>query len=116
MQVLGPAVRRAASRRGRGARAVVAIEHVFVYDAAPMDSCLGDLRAFCALHLGREEAERLVGWIAWRTGRNQALAGSGEPADRLEHALVNWLDDGQRARLLAWLRARIDRGESPVPG
>ena len=90
-------------------------EHMFVYHAAPMDPTLHDLRAFCHLHMGEEEAERLVGWIAWRTGRNQALAGAGTPAERLEHAVANWLDDWQRGRLLAWMRGRLDRGEPLVP-
>lgn len=78
---------------------------------APLD----DLNAFCALHLGSEEADRLVGWIAWRTGRNQAMAGSGMPGERLGHAIEHWLDDWQRTRLLGWMRSRLDRGEPLVP-
>ncbi len=90
------------------------VERVFDYDAPPMDP-LGDLRAFCGLNLTEGDAERLVGWIAWRTGRNQALAGSGGPQQRLGHALEHWLDDWQRTRLLGWMRARLDRGEPLVP-
>ncbi|MCC6833234.1 MAG: hypothetical protein IT200_18015 [Thermoleophilia bacterium] len=79
-----------------------------------MDS-LGDLVAFCGVHLTEGDAARLVGWIAWRTGRNQALAGAGEPRERLVHSLEHWLDDWQRTRLLGWMRARSDRGETLVP-
>ncbi len=79
-------------------------------------AAVDDLITFCRLHLGEGDAERLVGWIAWRTGRNQAMAGSGPPLTRLEHALANWLDDERRALLLAWLRRRVAAGRSPVPG
>jgi hypothetical protein len=74
-----------------------------------------EIEAFARVHMGEEEAERLVGWLAWRTGRNQALAGSGDALSRLRHALANWLDERQRERLLAWLRGRLDRGEPLVP-
>jgi hypothetical protein len=74
-----------------------------------------DLVVFCRLHLGEGDAERLVGWIAWRTGRNQAMAGRGPAIERLQHALENWLDDERRARLLAWLRRRVAEGRPPVP-
>jgi hypothetical protein len=75
-----------------------------------------DLVTFCRLNRGEGDAERLVGWIAWRTGRNQAMAGGGAPLERLEHAAANWLDDERRGRLLAWLRRRLADGRSPVPG
>jgi hypothetical protein len=74
-----------------------------------------DIEAFCRVHLSEAESERLVGWIAWRTRHNQALAGSGEPLDRLRHALTFWLDDVQRGQLLAWLERRRRGGESLVP-
>jgi len=74
-----------------------------------------DIEAFCCVHLSEAEADQLVGWIAWRTQRNQALAGAGEPLERLRHALVFWLDDGQRAQLLGWLERRRRGGESLVP-
>jgi hypothetical protein len=74
-----------------------------------------DIELFCRVHLSEADAERLVGWIAWRTSRNQALAGAGEPLDRLRHALTYWLDDRQRTSLLAWLERRRRTGESLVP-
>jgi hypothetical protein len=75
-----------------------------------------DIEIFCRVHLSEADAERLVGWLAWRTRRNQALAGAGDPLERLRHALVNWLDDGQRDRLLDWLERRRRTGEAFVPG
>lgn len=80
-----------------------------------MPASADDLIAFCRLHIGEEDAERLVGWIAWRTGRNQAMAGGGAPLDRLRHAAVNWLDDDQRGRLVEWLGRRLSEGRPPVP-
>jgi hypothetical protein len=74
-----------------------------------------DILAFCRLNMGEEEAEQLVGWLAWRTERNGALAGAGAPVERLAHALENWLDDERRERLLAWLERRRDRGDPLVP-
>lgn len=80
-----------------------------------MHASVDDLVTFCRLYIGEGDAERLVGWIAWRTGRNQAMAGAGPAIERLEHAVENWLDDERRARLLAWLRRRILDGRPPVP-
>jgi len=74
-----------------------------------------DIEAFCRVHLSEADAERLVGWIAWRTHRNQALAGAGEPLERLRHALNYWLDDRQRSLLMTWLDRRRRDGESLVP-
>jgi hypothetical protein len=74
-----------------------------------------DLITFCRLYIGEGDAERLVGWIAWRTGRNQAMAGTGPAIERLQHAAENWLDDERRAHLLAWLARRILEGRPPVP-
>ncbi|WP_217915131.1 hypothetical protein [Miltoncostaea marina] len=80
-----------------------------------MATSLDDLITFCRLHLGEGDAERLVGWIAWRTGRNQAMAGAGPAIDRLRHAAEHWLDDDRRDRLLRWLRRRVAEGAPPVP-
>ena len=74
-----------------------------------------DIVVFCRLRLSEAEAEHLIGWIAWRTGRNQAMAGDRETIERLRHVVGNWLDADQRARLLRWMTARIDQGRPPVP-
>ena len=74
-----------------------------------------DLVRFCRLNLSEEEAERLVGWLAWRTEHNQALAGARPPLDRLSHALEHWLDTEERSRLLDWLSRRVDQGRPVVP-
>lgn len=74
-----------------------------------------DIEVFCRVYLSEADAERLVGWIAWRTRRNQALAGAGEPLERLRHALTHWLDDRQRQQLLDWLERRRRNGEALVP-
>jgi len=65
-----------------------------------------DILDFCRLNMSERDAERLVGWIAWRTGRPQAFAGSGEPIERLQRAVEEWIDDAQRIALLAWLKTR----------
>lgn len=83
-------------------------------DPAPHDD-VSEIEAFCRLHLSEREAERLVGWIAWRMGRNQAMAGDGDPLVRLRHATTHWLDAHQRTRLLGWMRVRLDRGDPLVP-
>jgi hypothetical protein len=88
---------------------------MFVYDAPPMASP-EDIEIFCRVHLSEADSERLVGWIAWRTRHNQALAGAGDPLARLRHALTYWLDDAQRDRLLDWLERRRRNGEAFVPG
>jgi len=74
-----------------------------------------EIITFCRLNLGEGDAERLVGWIAWRTGRNQAMAGAGAPIERLRHAAENWLDDDRQVRLLVWLERRVAEGRPPVP-
>jgi hypothetical protein len=74
-----------------------------------------DIEMFCRIYLSEADAERLVGWLAWRTRHNQALAGNGEPLERLRHALTYWLDDAQRSRLLDWLERRRRGGEPLVP-
>ena len=79
------------------------------------DDCITDLLTLARLYVSEGDAQRLVGWIAWRTGRNQAMAGDRPAIERLEHALTQWLDDQQRAQLLRWLERRVPYGLSPVP-
>lgn len=89
-------------------------EHMFAYDRRPMHEP-DDIIALARTHLSEQDTERLVGWIAWRLGRNQALAGAGTPVARLEHVAAHWLDHERRERLARWLARRIAAGESPVP-
>ena len=79
------------------------------------DPTTDELLRLARLWISEGDAERLVGWIAWRTGRNQALAGDRPAIDRLAHALEHWLEPGQRTQLLRWLADRLPRGLSPVP-
>ncbi len=79
------------------------------------DPTTTDLLNLARLYVSEGDAERLVGWIAWRTGRNQAMAGDRPAIDRLELAVSNWLTDEQRRQLLRWLADRLPRGLSPVP-
>lgn len=65
--------------------------------------------------LPADEVERLVGWLAWRLGRNQALAGGGAPMRRLEHVVAHWLDAPQRERLHSWLVRRAAAGLPAAP-
>ena len=81
-----------------------------------MDASADDIVTFCSDSVETADVERLVGWLAWRTGRNQAMAGAGQPLDRLRHATEHWLDGERRAQLLRWLRSRVAQGRSPVPG
>lgn len=74
-----------------------------------------DIVVFCRLHLTEADAERLIGWIAWRLGRNQAMAGDRETIERLRHVVEHWLDADQRRRLLAWMERRVAEGRPPAP-
>ncbi|MGD9571102.1 MAG: hypothetical protein AB7V62_04360 [Thermoleophilia bacterium] len=78
------------------------------------DATTEELLRLARLWISEGDAERLVAWLAMRTG-NPPPPG-GEPLDRLTHALEAWLDDGQRRQLLTWLADRLPRGLSPVPG
>ncbi len=80
-----------------------------------MPNTVDEIMAVVRLQLSEGETERLVVWIAQRTGRPQALAGEREPLDRLRHVVTHWLSEGQRSALLAWLSRRIALGLSPVP-
>ena len=86
-----------------------------VFATVPFVADVADLVEHCRANLEPEEAERLVGWLAWRTGRNQALAGDGPPFERLERAVVRWLGDEERTLLLEWMRRRRGLGLGQVP-
>ncbi len=90
------------------------IEHMFDYHGRPM-ATPDELMALTRTHLSDEDTERLVGWIAWRLGRNQALAGAGPAHSRLAHVVTHWLDDARREQLARWLTRRIETGRPPVP-
>ena len=77
---------------------------------------VSDLVEHCRRHMSPEDVERLVGWLAWRTGRNQALAGDGPPLERLERAAERWLGPEERGLLLAWMRRRRAAGLTQFPG
>jgi hypothetical protein len=77
---------------------------------------VADLVEHCRRHVPAEDVERLVGWLAWRTGRNQALAGDGPPLERLERAAERWLSAEERVLLLRWMRRRGAEGLRQVPG
>lgn len=87
---------------------------MFGYHPRPVTST-DDILTIARLHLDEEDTERLVGWIAWRLGRNQALAGAGSAGARLEHVVTHWLDEGRRQRLARWLAHRVATGRPPVP-
>jgi hypothetical protein len=77
---------------------------------------VAELLRLARLYVCEDDAERLVGWLAWRTGRDPASVRPLPVIDQLELALRDWLDDHQRAQLLRWLAGRLPLGLSPVPG
>ncbi len=48
------------------------------------DATTTDLLNLARLYVSEGDADRLVGWIVWRTGRNQVLAGDRPAIDRLD--------------------------------
>lgn len=77
---------------------------------------VAELLRLARLYVSEDDAERLVRWLAWRTGRDPAPVRTLAVIDQLELALRDWLDDHQRAQLLRWLAGRLPLGLSPVPG
>ncbi len=75
-----------------------------------------ELLRLARLYISEDDAERLVGWLAWRTGRDPGSVRELPVIEQLERALREWLDDHQRAQLLRWLAGRLPLGLSPVPG
>jgi hypothetical protein len=77
---------------------------------------VAELLRLARLYVCEDDAERLVGWLAWRTGHDPAPVRGMAVIDQLELAVRDWLDDHQRAQLLRWLAGRLPLGLSPVPG
>ncbi len=75
-----------------------------------------DIIRVASLTMSEDEADRLVGWIALRTGHTKALATGDDTLARLRHVVQYWLDDDQRRRLAGWIARRVALGEDPVPG
>lgn len=82
---------------------------------APMGDPVDDIIRVAALTMSEDQADRLVGWIALRTGRSKALARGDDTLARLRHVSENWLDDDQRRRLAGWIARKVALGEDPVP-
>lgn len=78
---------------------------------APVD----DIIRLAGLTMSEDQADRLIGWIALRTGRSKALATGDDTLARLRHVAENWLDDDQRQRLAGWIARKVALGEDPVP-
>ena len=74
-----------------------------------------DIIRVAALTMSEDQADRLIGWIALRTGRSKALARGDDTLARLRHVAENWLDDDQRRRLAGWIARKVALGEDPVP-
>ena len=74
-----------------------------------------DIIRIAALTMSEEQADRLVGWIALRTGRSKALANGDDTLARLRHVSENWLTADQCRSLAGWIARRTALGEDPVP-
>ncbi|MSO44823.1 MAG: hypothetical protein EXQ74_05925 [Thermoleophilia bacterium] len=74
-----------------------------------------DIIRVASLTMSDDQADRLIGWIALRTGRSKALTTGDDTIARLRHVAENWMDDDQRRRLAEWIARRVARGEDPVP-
>lgn len=80
-----------------------------------MSDSVDDILRVASLTMSEDQADRLIGWIALRTGRSKALANGDDTLARLRHVAGNWLDDDQRRRLAGWIAKRVALGEDPVP-
>lgn len=80
-----------------------------------MGDPVDDIIRLAALTMSEDQADRLIGWIALRTGRSKALAAGDDTLARLRHVAENWLDDDQRRRLAGWIARKVALGEDPVP-
>jgi hypothetical protein len=89
-------------------------EHTFASVPAVGDS-VDDIIRIASLTMSEDQADRLIGWIALRTGRSKALATGDDTLTRLRHVSCNWLDDDQRRQLAGWIARKVALGEDPVP-
>lgn len=80
-----------------------------------VDDPVDDILRIATLTMSEDQADRLIGWIALRTGHSKALATGDDTIDQLRHVAQNWLDDDQCRRLSAWIARRVARGDDPVP-
>lgn len=80
-----------------------------------MGDPVDDIIRLAALTMSEDQADRLIGWIALRTGRSKALAAGDDTLARLRHVAENWLDHDQRRRLAGWIARKVALGEDPVP-
>ena len=80
-----------------------------------MGDPVDDIIRIASLTMSEDEADRLVGWIALRTGHSKALAAGDDTLARLRHAAEHWMNDDQRRRLAGWIARRTALGEDPVP-
>mgnify|MGYP003348600330 FL=1 len=80
-----------------------------------MGDPVDDIIRLAGLTMSEDQADRLIGWIALRTGRSKALATGDDTLARLRHVAQNWLDDDQRRRLAGWIARKVALGEDPVP-
>ncbi len=83
--------------------------------SGPVGDSVEDIIRVASLTMSEDQADRLIGWIALRTGRSKALASGDDTLARLRHVAENWLDDDQRRRLAGWIARKVALGEDPVP-
>lgn len=74
-----------------------------------------DLCALCTERLTDQQIGRLIGWLAWRVGRAQALAGNGSNTERLAHVAEHWMSAEHCEQLRLWIVRRLSEGRPPVP-
>ena len=89
-------------------------EHMFATVPAVGDP-VDDILRIATLTMSDDQADRLIGWIALRTGHSKALAVGDDTIDRLRHVAQNWLDHDQCRRLAGWITRRVALNEDPVP-
>ena len=106
---------RTPARQGQGRRVGPAGQGTCVRYSALVGDPVDDIIRVASLTMSEDEADRLIGWIALRTGRSKALATGDDTISRLRHVAEHWLDDDQCRRLAGWIARRVALGEDPVP-